>query len=110
MAIQRPRERKAVNRLNSRLALPAPGAVLIVLLTGACATASKTYGPDGREAFVLDCSGLARNWGTCYEKAGDLCGTRGYEVINALGAGGAIIGAYGGGSVMQKSLVIQCKP
>jgi hypothetical protein len=33
-----------------------------------------------------------------------------YEVINALGAGGAIIGAYGGGSVMQKSLVIQCKP
>ena len=46
----------------------------------------------------------------CYEKAGDLCGTRGYEVINVLTADGAVIGAVGGGSVMQKSLIIQCKP
>jgi len=100
-----------VNRLNSRLALSAIGVVfLVLLLTGGCATSSKTYGPDGREAFVLNCSGLARTWGMCYEEAGKLCGTRGYEVINTLSAGGAVVGAYGGGSVMQKNLVIQCKP
>lgn len=67
-------------------------------------------GPDGSEAFVLDCSGSALTWGKCYEKAGEPCGTRGYEVINALSADGAVIGIFGGQPVMQKSLIIKCKP
>lgn len=53
--------------------------VAAVVLAG-CASSSKTYSADGREAYVLNCSGVARNWGMCEEKAGELCGARGYDV------------------------------
>ena len=83
-----------------------------VLLSG-CATASKTYGPDGKEAFSLNCSGLARTWGMCYEKAGELCGTKGYEVVGQGGDHGAVVsvnpsGGFGG-SVISRSLLVKCK-
>ena len=51
-------------------------ALATVILLSGCASASKTHGPDGKEAFFINCSGLARTWGMCYEKAGDLCGPR----------------------------------
>lgn len=88
--------------------------IAVVVLVGGCASASQTYGPDGREAFSIDCSGMARTWGMCYEKAGEICGTRGYEVINQSGDQGAAAsitpsGGFGG-SVISRSLLIKCKP
>lgn len=84
----------------------------VILLSG-CASASKTYGPDGKEAFSINCSGLARNWSMCYEKAGDLCGTRGYEVISQGGDQGTVasVNPYGGlgGSTISRSLLVKCK-
>lgn len=44
---------------------------LVSALAG-CATASQAYTPDGRQGYVIDCSGTALNWGRCYEEAGDL--------------------------------------
>lgn len=58
------------------------GAIACLLLLAACATATPVYAPDGRRGAELDCSGWARNWGMCYQKAGELCGTRGYDVLN----------------------------
>jgi len=91
---------------------------LFVLLTVAvgmsgCATASKTYTPDGKEGYSISCSGSALNWGMCYEKAGDLCGAKGYEVLDRSGDSGSIIsgnqfGLYGG-SVINRSIIIKCK-
>ncbi len=46
--------------------------IIITLMSG-CANSSRTFGPDGREAHSIDCSGLARTWGMCLEKAGDIC-------------------------------------
>ncbi|BBU33397.1 hypothetical protein BTHE68_71310 (plasmid) [Burkholderia sp. THE68] len=74
-------------------------AFLFPLLLGACATASHTYAPDGREAFSLDCSGSARSWGMCLEKAGDLCNTRGYEVMQASAEDGYIAAGNAGASI-----------
>jgi hypothetical protein len=54
-----------------------------VALSG-CVTVSKTYGPDGKEAFSLNCR-WAWDWGQCVEKAGELCGTKGYEVVRQYG-------------------------
>jgi len=48
-------------------------------------TSTTTYGPDGREAHALNCSGWARSWSMCAVKAGEICGGRGYEVIAAGG-------------------------
>jgi hypothetical protein len=90
------------------------GSLAVLLLAGGCATASPTYGPDGKEAFAINCSGMARNWGMCYEKAGELCATRGYEVLNQSGDQGAAAsitpsGGFGG-SVISRSMLVKCKP
>jgi hypothetical protein len=54
--------------------------VVIALAVGGCASTSKTYDAQGREAYTLNCSGWARSWAMCQEKAGNLCGSRGYTV------------------------------
>jgi len=85
----------------------------IVAFISGCATASKTYTSDGKEGYVINCSGSALNWGMCYEKAGKPCGTKGYEVLEKSGDTGAMVtvGQYGlyGGSVINRSIIIKCK-
>lgn len=88
-------------------------ALATVILLSGCASASKTYGPDGKEAFSINCSGLARTWGMCFEKAGDLCGTRGYEVVGQGSDHGAVVsvnpsGGFGG-TTISRSLLVKCK-
>lgn len=84
-----------------------------LVLLGGCASARQTYTADGSTGHSIDCSGTARNWGMCFEKAGEICGTRGYEVLNRSGDQGAVATAnqYGGfaGSVISRTLIIQCK-
>lgn len=67
----------------------------VALLQG-CATASQTYLPDGRQGFNLNCSGTMRNWGECQEKAGEICGSRGYDVISHQGENLGNITSYNG--------------
>ena len=55
-------------------------ALLVTLLTW-CENVSETYGPDGSRAYSIDCSGAAWTWAMCFEKAGEICATRGYEVL-----------------------------
>lgn len=89
----------------------------ITLFLFGCASASKTYAPDGRVAYSLDCSGTARNWGMCYEKAGELCTTRGYDVITVNGEHGASVSAVAnsqsagvyGSSLHFRTMTIACK-
>jgi hypothetical protein len=84
-----------------------------VVCVSGCATASKTFTSDGKEGYSINCSGSALNWGMCYEKAGQLCGTKGYEVLEKSGDTGAMVaaGQYGlfGGSVINRSMIIKCK-
>jgi hypothetical protein len=88
-------------------------AVFLSTALTACASASQTYAPDGRPAYTLNCSGLARTWGACYEKAGNLCGPSGYDVLAGGSEGGAVIGGSGngffGGSAISRSMLIACK-
>jgi hypothetical protein len=85
----------------------------IAAFVGGCATASKIFTSDGKEGYSINCSGSALNWGMCYEKAGELCGTKGYEVLEKSGDTGAMVtaGQYGlfGGSVINRSMIIKCK-
>jgi len=87
--------------------------IIISLSLVGCATAKKTYTSDGQEGYVITCSGSALNWGMCYEKAGQLCGEKGYVVLEKMGDQGAMVsgnkfGLYGG-SVINRSLIIKCK-
>ena len=60
------------------------------VLAGGCASAHQTYTSDGKVGHSLNCSGTARNWGMCYEKAGELCGAKGYDVLQKSGEQGAM--------------------
>lgn len=82
-----------------------------------CAGSSKTYGPDGSEMYSLNCSGWARNWGMCLEKAGELCGPRGYQIVNRSGDSpgmlvtGSSFGASSGFSaapVISRTMLVKC--
>jgi len=85
---------------------------LAVTLTG-CATSKQTYTADGRIGHSINCSGRDLTWGSCYAKAGDLCGTKGYEVLEKSGEQqSAVAGsAYGifGSTSFSRSMLITCK-
>lgn len=82
--------------------------VVVAFLTS-CANVSETYGPDGSRAYSIDCSGAARTWANCFEKAGEICTTRGYDVLNRTGDQGAVVSGSFGGTVMTRGMVIKCK-
>ena len=88
------------------------GMAIAFCLSG-CATATKTFTSDGKLGYSITCSGSALNWGMCYEKAGALCGAKGYDVLEKTGDQGAMIsgnqfGLYGG-SVINRNMIIKCK-
>jgi hypothetical protein len=83
------------------------------LLVLGCATSKTTYLPDGSQGHSIDCSGEASTWNHCYEKAGELCGARGYEVVAKDGDQGSVItgnniGVYGG-TTQTRSMLVKCK-
>jgi hypothetical protein len=87
--------------------------LVATILLSACATATQTYGPDGRPAYSLNCSGAALSWGECESKAGNICGTHGYTVVTRSSDQNSTIGAGAGGlfgsSGNSRSMTIQCK-
>ena len=87
-------------------------AAALTILAG-CASTSETYTADGRQGHSINCSGTARNWGMCLEKAGEICGQRGYVVLDKSGdqgfvAGGSQTGAFAS-STFARTMLIQCK-
>ena len=84
---------------------------LLLLITG-CATSKRMYMPDGKVGYNITCSGSALNWGLCYEKAGKICGKKGYTIIEKSGDKGAIVSGnqYGlyGGSIINRNMLIVC--
>jgi len=78
----------------------------------ACAVARETYLPSGAKGYSIDCSGSAQSWGVCYNKAGDLCGPRGYAVIGGGKENTQMVTANSdmlyAGSMITRTLVIQC--
>jgi len=78
-----------------------------------CATSKQTYTADGRIGHSINCSGSDLTWGSCYAKAGDLCGTKGYEVLEKSGEkrsaiSGSTYGIFGSTSY-NRNLLITCK-
>ncbi|MEM5315567.1 hypothetical protein [Paraburkholderia sp. JHI869] len=87
--------------------------VIVTLALGACATVHESYAPDGRPAYTLNCSGIARGWDKCFEAAGDLCKTSGFDVIDRSDEDAAAVGATHSGlfgaKTNERSMVIACK-
>jgi hypothetical protein len=85
---------------------------LLLLLSG-CATNTETHLPDGGKGHSITCSGTALTWGACYEKAGAICGDKGYDILSGGSEQGAIVTgsqyAVVGGSTINRNMLIRCK-
>ena len=99
--------------LNKELTVKSAFPTLVTVFLVGCASSSQTYTADGRVGHSLDCSGTARNWGMCEQKAGELCGTRDYEILSTTGDRGVIATAGGGnffaGTTISRTMLITCK-
>lgn len=92
----------------------------LVLLAG-CATSTSMHGPDGKEMLAIECHGSAQSPASCYKKAGEVCGERGYQIIGKDGeaipmaSGYAHANHYAGmaiqqaGMVVYRTLYVRCK-
>lgn len=68
-------------------------------LAGCAATSDPVRTPSGAAGFALDCTNSS-TWQACYEKASELCGDRGYQVVTQdSDVEGYLIPVYGGGVV-----------
>lgn len=93
---------------------------LVFLLTSvltSCATSKATYLPDGSSGHSISCDGSAVGISVCFEKAGQICGSQGYDLISREGQiipfGTASANNQGAfisyGAFNTKSIMIRCK-
>lgn len=99
-------------------------AFLAFILTG-CAFSKEIYLPDGTKGHSISCDGAAVGIATCFEKAGDLCGSRGYDQLSRegqiipMGVGTSSLSGSGAGfqgsgfasygAFNTKSIMIRCR-
>lgn len=90
---------------------------LVAIISGLALTSCTTWKPvvlpSGQHGFTVDCSGTNLSWSHCYRKAGRAC-PHGYDITQKLDAHGSKLvpgDLYGvlGGSVQDRSLLIQCR-
>ena len=88
--------------------------LLLILILSACATSKTIYGPNGQEAHSINCSGMVLSLADCWEKAGDICKNKGYDIIGAMTNNGQMITVNAAGiqsmDASNRVIVIQCRP
>ncbi len=84
-------------------------------LSGCSSTTTMTYLPSGDTGFAINCSGsdASSSWAQCYQRAGEVCGNYGYDVVskdvdNGATSGGTVGGIFGA-NVKNRSMVVRCK-
>jgi hypothetical protein len=60
--------------------------IAIAVALGGCATSRTIIGQDGKPVHKISCDGSAISIDACYEKAGELCGSAGYDVLGQDGS------------------------
>ena len=88
--------------------------IIFSLLEYGCAVSRQITGPNGEILHSIDCSGYALNMGMCLEKAGKICGEKGYDIVmgGTSNQGGATTyGQYGlfSAPIIQREIIIKCK-
>jgi hypothetical protein len=76
-----------------------------VLGVGGCAISKDMYLPDGSKGYNISCDGSANSISNCYQKAGEICGAKGYALLNREGE--AIPFGYSTGNASANSMNAQ---
>ncbi len=90
---------------------------LMLVACGEFASSTQIYTSEGKKGYAVNCSGVKRNWGLCYQKAGTICKERGYEVLEVTGEAGTITSVQSGtgmstattNTTHNRIMIIQCK-
>jgi hypothetical protein len=70
--------------------------VLSSIALVSCASLRTTYLANGDKGYAISCHGFLNSWDSCLIKAGRICGTRGYDIIE--------------GDKYDRAILIGCKP
>lgn len=84
-------------------------AILLILVLSGCAGATQMHLPDGATGYNITCPGTANSWGNCFQKAGAICGNRGYDVVVGGSDQGFVATTTFAGSTHNRSMLIKCK-
>ena len=78
-----------------------------VLIGGCAVSATPIMGPNGGEAYAMNCKGPVEK---CYSKAGELCPS-GYDVIDRASTAFSVTNSHTGATTVgsRNSLMIECK-
>ena len=92
--------------------------LLFAVFAAGCVSSSETFTSDGRKGHLISCPsttglvGAMTSWGTCFQRAGDICGTKGYTVLQRSDEAGfaAAVNQYGGyaGTTTNRAMIVRC--
>lgn len=91
--------------------------IAILAGCGTEASSSRIYTAEGKRGYAVNCSGVKRDWGHCYQKAGLICEDAGYDVIEVTGEAGTVTDVKSSTGMStattttthNRIMVIQCK-
>jgi hypothetical protein len=73
--------------------------IVLLAMLGGCTTAKEMYLHDGSMGYNISCDGVANRAENCFQKAGELCGSKGYDITSPQGS-----------VTYTRSLFVRCKP
>ena len=88
--------------------------LLAALALGGCATSRTIIGQDGKPLHKISCDGSALSIDACYEKAGEICGSAGYDIAKQDGSATPFFiagsgGSFTAGSIVSRTVLVRCK-
>jgi hypothetical protein len=61
-------------------------AMALLALLGGCTSAKEIYLPSGSKGYDIRCDGITNRMENCFQKAGEICGSKGYDPATPPGA------------------------
>lgn len=82
--------------------------VIPILVSCANIEPKRFTGPNGKEAYSMNCSGMGRTLDACYQKAGEVCPS-GYHIIDRPSS---VVGVPAAGGMLiapKQGLLVECR-
>lgn len=87
--------------------------VFVVLLLNGCATSRTIVGQDGKPLHKISCDGAAQSIDACYEKAGELCASAGYDILSQDGSAQQHLfvgsGSFYAVPMVSRTVLVRCR-
>ena len=97
---------------------------ICALFLAGCVMVKPVHLSDGSQGHSISCNGAVQSMAACMEKAGELCGSAGYTVVNQNGEATPFSQAQGGfqanrntaggaftstsGAIVTRNLLVRC--